>query len=326
MVRALVVGMLAFAISLGAGEPLVRFLRRRGLGKEISSDGPATHQVKAGTPTMGGVLIFATVLPITLAANIIDRRSILLPLGTIVAAGLLGLVDDLTTIVGRSPLARGQLGIGIQRRLKIVLLALLGLTAALLLYFPLEIHDVHVPWAGHFEMGPVYIPLAAAIIVASTAGVAITDGLDGLASGTTALAFLAYGVIALLQDQTYLATFCFTVVGATAGFLWYNSYPARVFMGDAGALALGSSLAVAALMTGQWLILPIVGIVFVLEASSDLIQIAYFRLTGGRRVFRMSPLHHHFELLGWSEPQVVMRFCLVGMVGAFLGVTLAAQV
>jgi phospho-N-acetylmuramoyl-pentapeptide-transferase len=275
---------------------------------------------------MGGALIFATVLPITLAANIIDRRSILLPLGTIVAAGLLGLADDLTTILGRSPLTRGQLGIGIARRLKIVLLALLGLTAAFLLYFPLEIHDVHVPWAGHFEMGPVYIPLAAAIIVASTAGVAITDGLDGLASGTTALAFLAYGIIALLQDQTYLATFCFTVVGATAGFLWYNSYPARVFMGDAGALALGSSLAVAALMTGQWLILPIIGIVFVIEAFSDLIQIAYFRLTGGRRVFRMSPLHHHFELLGWSEPQVVMRFWLVGLVGALLGVTLAAQV
>jgi phospho-N-acetylmuramoyl-pentapeptide-transferase len=324
MVRALVVAMLAFAISLAAGEPLVRFLRRRGLGKEISSDGPPSHQVKAGTPTMGGVLIFATVLPITLAANIIDRRSILLPLGTIVAAGLLGLVDDFTTIVGRSPLQ--QLGIGIQRRLKIVLLALLGLTAAFLLYFPLEIHDVHVPWAGHYEMGAVYIPLAAAIIVASTAGVAITDGLDGLASGTTALAFLAYGIIALLQEQTYLATFCFTVVGATAGFLWYNSYPARVFMGDAGALALGSSLAVAALMTGQWLILPIVGIVFVLEALSDIIQIAYFRLTGGRRVFKMSPLHHHFELLGWSEPQVVMRFWLVGLVGALLGVTLAAQV
>jgi phospho-N-acetylmuramoyl-pentapeptide-transferase len=326
MVRALVVGMLAFAISLAAGEPLVRFLRRRGLGKEISSDGPASHQVKAGTPTMGGFLIFATVLPITLAANIVDRLSILLPLGVIVAAGLIGLVDDFTTIVGRSPLPGGQLGMGIQRRLKIVLLALLGLTAAFLLYFPLEIHDVHVPWAGHFELGPVYIPLAAAIIVASTAGVAITDGLDGLAAGTTALAFLAYGVIALLQDQTYLATFCFTVVGATAGFLWYNSYPARVFMGDTGALALGSSLAVAALMTGHWLILPVIGIVFVLEASSDLIQIAYFRLTGGRRVFKMSPLHHHFELAGWSEPQVVMRFCLVGIVGAFLGVTLAAQV
>jgi phospho-N-acetylmuramoyl-pentapeptide-transferase len=324
MVRALVVAMLAFAISLTAGEPLVRFLRRRGLGKEISSDGPASHQVKAGTPTMGGVLIFATVLPITLAANIIDRRSILLPLGTIVAAGILGLTDDLTTIAGRSPLQ--QLGIGIQRRLKGLLFAVLGLTASLMLYFPLDIHDVHVPWAGHFEMGPVYIPLAAVVIVLSMGGVALTDGLDGLAGGTTALAFLAYGIIALLQEQTYLATFCFTVVGATAGFLWYNSYPARVFMGDTGALALGSSLAVAALMTGQWLILPVIGIVFVLEAFSIIIQISYFRLTGGRRLFKMSPLHHHFELLGWSEPQVVMRFCLVGIVGAFLGVTLAAQV
>lgn len=325
MVRALVVGMIGFAISLAAGEPLVRFLRRRGLGKEISSDGPASHQVKAGTPTMGGALIFATVLPITLAANVVDRLSILLPLGTIVAAGLLGLADDLRTIRGRSR-RTGQAGVGIQRRLKFLLLALLGLTAAFILYFPLEIHDVRVPWAGQFDLGPAYIPLAAAIIVASTAGVAITDGLDGLAGSTTALAFLAYGVIALLQEQTYLATFCFTVVGATAGFLWYNSYPARVFMGDTGALALGSSLAVVALMTGQWLILPIIGVVFVLEALSDIIQIAYFRLTGGRRVFKMSPLHHHFELLGWSEPQVTMRFCLLGIAGAFLGVTLAAQV
>jgi phospho-N-acetylmuramoyl-pentapeptide-transferase len=326
MIRALVVGMIAFAISLTAGEPLVRFLRRRGLGKDISSDGPASHQVKAGTPTMGGVLIFATALPITLAANIADRLSILLPLGTIVAAGLLGLADDLRTIIGRSRLPVGQVSVGIQRRLKILLLALLGLTAAFVLYFPLEIHDVRIPWAGQFDLGPAYIPLAAAIIVATTAGVAITDGLDGLAGGTSALAVLAYGIIALLQEQPYLATFCFTVVGATAGFLWYNSYPARVFMGDTGALALGSSLAVVALMTNQWLILPIIGVVFVLEALSDLIQIAYFRLTGGRRVFRMSPLHHHFELLGWSEPQVVMRFCLLGMAGALLGVTLAAQV
>ncbi len=320
MIHALVLGMIAFAISLTAGEPLVRFLRRRGLGKEINVDGPASHQVKAGTPTMGGVLIFATVLPITLAANIVDRLSILLPLGTIVAAGLLGLSDDLRTIVGRGR------GTGIQRRLKGVLLAALGLTAAFILYFAVDTHDVLIPWAGQFDLGPVYIPLAATVIMLAAGGVALTDGLDGLAAGTTALAFLAYGVIALLQEQIYLATFCFTVVGATGGFLWYNSYPARVFMGDTGALALGSSLAVVALMTSQWLILPIIGIVFVLEAFSDMIQIAYFRLTGGRRVFKMSPLHHHFELLGWSEPQVTMRFCLLGMVGALLGITLAAQV
>jgi phospho-N-acetylmuramoyl-pentapeptide-transferase len=319
MVRALILGAMAFVVSVVVGQPLVEFLRRRGLGKEISSDGPPSHSTKAGTPTMGGVLIFAMVLPITLAANILDRLSILLPLGTIVAAGLLGLVDDLRTIVGRART-------GLNKRLKVLLLTVLGLTAALVLYFALDVQDVKIPWAGEFELGPGYIPLAVLIIVFTTTAVAITDGLDGLAGGTSALAFLAYGIIALLQEQTYLATFCFTVVGATAGFLWYNSYPARVFMGDTGALALGSSLAVVALMTGHWLLLPIIGIVFVLEGLSDVIQIGYFRLTGGGRIFRMSPLHHHFELLGWSEPQVVMRFCLLGIVGSLLGVALAAKV
>jgi phospho-N-acetylmuramoyl-pentapeptide-transferase len=301
------------------GQPLVEFLRRRGLGKEISSDGPSSHLTKAGTPTMGGVLIFALVLPITLAANITGRLSILLPLGTIVAAGLLGLVDDLRTIIGKART-------GLNKRLKVLLLTALSLTAALVLYFALDVQDVKIPWAGQFDLGPGYIPLAALIIVFTTSAVAITDGLDGLAGGTSALAFLAYGIIALLQGQIYLATFCFTVVGATAGFLWYNSYPAQVFMGDTGALALGSSLAVVALMTGHWLLLPIIGIVFVLEGLSDVIQIGYFRLTGGKRIFRMSPLHHHFELLGWSEPQVVMRFWLLGIMGSLLGVTLASKV
>jgi phospho-N-acetylmuramoyl-pentapeptide-transferase len=319
MVRALMLGAMAFVVSVVVGQPLVEFLRRRGLGKEISSDGPPSHSTKAGTPTMGGVLIFAMALPITLAANIVDRLSILLPLGTIVAAGLLGMVDDLRTIVGRTRT-------GLNKRLKVFLLAALGLTATLVLYFALDAQNVKIPWAGEFELGPGYIPLAVLIIVFTTTAVAITDGLDGLAGGTTALAFLAYGVIALLQEQTYLATFCFTVVGATAGFLWYNSYPAQVFMGDTGALALGSSLAVVALMTGHWLLLPIIGIVFVLEGLSDIIQISFFRLTGGKRIFKMSPLHHHFELLGWSEPQVVMRFWLLGIVGSILGVSLASQV
>jgi len=319
MVRALVLGAMALVLSVVMGQPLVEFLRRRGLGKEISSDGPSSHLTKAGTPTMGGVLIFALVLPITLAANITGRLSILLPLGTIVAAGLLGLVDDLRTIIGKART-------GLNKRLKVLLLTALSLTAALVLYFALDVQDVKIPWAGQFDLGPGYIPLAALIIVFTTSAVAITDGLDGLAGGTSALAFLAYGIIALLQGQIYLATFCFTVVGATAGFLWYNSYPAQVFMGDTGALALGSSLAVVALMTGHWLLLPIIGIVFVLEGLSDVIQIGYFRLTGGKRIFRMSPLHHHFELLGWSEPQVVMRFWLLGIMGSLLGVTLASKV
>jgi len=291
-------GAMAFVVSVVVGQPLVEFLRRRGLGKEISSDGPPSHSPKAGTPTMGGVLIFAIALPITLAANIVDRLSILLPLGTIVAAGLLGMVDDLRTIIGRTRT-------GLNKRLKVFLLTVLGLTATLVLYFALDVQNVKIPWAGEFELGPGYIPLAVLIIVFTTTAVAITDGLDGLAGGTTALA---------------------SVVGATAGFLWYNSYPAQVFMGDTGALALGSSLAVVALMTGHWLLLPIIGIVFVLEGLSDIIQIGFFRLTGGKRIFKMSPLHHHFELLGWSEPQVVMRFWLLGIVGSLLGVSLASQV
>jgi phospho-N-acetylmuramoyl-pentapeptide-transferase len=319
MVRALALGVVALVLSVAAGQAMVDFLRQRGLGKEISSDGPASHAAKAGTPTMGGILIFSITLPITLAANIVDRLSILLPLTVIVAAGLLGLADDLQTIIGRAKA-------GLNKRLKVALLTALGLGAALVLYFALDTEDIRVPWAGTFDLGPIYILLAVMVILFTTTSVAITDGLDGLAAGTTALAFLAYGVIALLQEQTFLATFCFTVVGATAGFLWYNSYPAKVFMGDTGALALGSSLAVVALMTGHWLLLPVIGLVFVLEGLSDIIQIGYFRLTGGGRLLKMSPLHHHFELMGWSEPQVVMRFWLLGAAGALLGIALAAQV
>jgi phospho-N-acetylmuramoyl-pentapeptide-transferase len=202
-------------------------------------------------------------------------------------------------------------------------LTALALAAALILYYGLDARSINVPHFGKYEIGLVYIPVAVAILVGTTSAVAVTDGLDTLAGGTAALAFGAYGVIAFLQEQTFLATFSFTVVGATLGFLWYNAYPARVIMGDTGALALGSALAVVALMTGQWLLLPVVGVVFVMEALSVVIQVAYFRLTGGRRVFRMSPLHHHFELLGWSEPQVVTRFWLIGMVGGLLGIALA---
>jgi phospho-N-acetylmuramoyl-pentapeptide-transferase len=320
MVYALVVGSSAFVLSLAAGGPVVAFLQRRGLGKGISSDGPASHAVKAGTPTMGGLLIFGVVLLVTAPTNLFERLSILLPLGAIVSTGLLGLADDYLTLEGRERIeahARAHM------LAKIGTLTALGLAASLILYFGLDARSINVPHFGKYEMGLIYIPIAVAIIVGTTSAVAVTDGLDTLAGGTAAAAFGAYGVIAFLQDQTFLATFSFTVVGATLGFLWYNAHPARVFMGDTGALALGSTLAIVALMTGQWLLLPIVGVVFVMEALSDVIQIVYFRLTGGRRVFRMSPLHHHFELMGWSEPQVVTRFWLIGMVGGLLGIALA---
>lgn len=151
----------------------------------------------------------------------------------------------------------------------------------------------------------------------------LADGLDGLAAGTVLVAFLSYGVIAYLQEQVYLVAFCLTVVGALMGFLWYNAYPAQVIMGDTGALALGGTLATVALMTGQWLLLPVVGIVFVAEGLSDILQVSYYKRTKGKRLFRMAPLHHHFELCGWSEVQVTLRFWIIGILGGMLGVALA---
>jgi phospho-N-acetylmuramoyl-pentapeptide-transferase len=316
MVYALVVGASAFVVSLIAGEPLVRLLQRRGWGKAISADGPASHSVKAGTPTVGGLLIFGTVFLVTAPTNLFDKLSIFLPLGVIVAAGGLGLVDDLLTLEGRVQRA-------LNKRLKLSLLFALAVGAALILYLGLDIESINLPHFGKYSIGPVYVLIAIITMMATTSAVAVTDGLDSLAGGTTALAFGAYGVIAFLQEQTFLATFSFTVVGATLGFLWYNAHPARLFMGDTGAMALGATLAVVALMTGWWILLPVIGIVFVMEALSDVVQIVYFRLTGGRRILRMSPLHHHFELLGWSEPQIVTRFWLIGMVGGLLGIALA---
>lgn len=320
MAYSLSIGFVAFLVALVAGRPLVEFLRRRHLGKAISADGPATHAAKAGTPTMGGLLILGVGLGLTLVANLYDDPAVLLPFGVALAAGLMGLADDLLTLQGRERVEAHARSVMLA---KIGGLTAIGLAVGLILYYPLEVREVSIPHFGDSYIGLWFVPLAVGIVIATTSAVAISDGLDGLAGGTTALAFGAYGVIAVLQGQEFLATFSFTMVGATLGFLWYNAHPARVFMGDTGALALGASLAVVALMTGWWLLLPLIGVVFVAEALSDVIQVGYFRLTGGRRVFRMSPLHHHFELVGWSEPQVVLRFWLVGMMGAMLGIALA---
>lgn len=320
MVQALVMGVVAFCVSVAAGGPLVGLLRRLGLGKEISSDGPVSHLTKAGTPTIGGLLILGTVLPITLAANLAGRPSILLPLGAMLAAGAVGLADDALTLRGRQRIDPHSRLFGLA---KFTAFALLGLAVGLILYFPLEIRGTFVPGVGNFELGPWYVPVVVFVVMGSIVSLALADGLDGLAGGTGAIAFLAYAIIALTQGQDFLGAFALTMVGALLGFLWYNSHPARVFMGDTGALALGAALAVTAFMTGHWLLLPIIGVVFVAETLSVATQVIYFKLTGGRRLFRMSPIHHHFELLGWSEPQVVVRFWLVGALGAVVGVALA---
>ncbi|HEU4760314.1 MAG TPA: phospho-N-acetylmuramoyl-pentapeptide-transferase, partial [Dehalococcoidia bacterium] len=219
----------------------------------------------------------------------------------------------------------------LNKRVKLAAFLAIGVAAAVGLYHDglLDLSAVNVPYDGRHDLGAWYVPIAVAVVVLSAGGAAVTDGLDGLAAGTAAIAYAAYGFIALSQEQTYLGAFCFTVAGAALGFLWHNSYPARLFMGDTGALALGGGLAVVAFMTGQWLVLPLVGVVFVLEGASVYLQIAYFRLSGGKRIFRMAPLHHHFEAAdggGWSEVQVVQRFWLAGLLGAVVGSILALEV
>ncbi len=312
---------LAFVLALAIGGPMIAWIRRRGFGKAISEEGPGTHHVKSGTPTMGGIIFITAIVILTIAANLVegDRWSILLPLVGIVALAALGWLDDTGTLIGR-------VQSGLSWRIKFALLGLFSVGVGLVLYFGLEVRSLNVPWAGQFDLGPIYVVIAAAVVFSTIISVGITDGLDSLAGGTAAIAIASFGVIAVGQEQDFIVRFAFTTVGAVLGFLWFNAHPAQIFMGETGSLALGGALAILALMTGHWLLLPVIGVVFVLEALSDIIQVGYYKWSGGRRVFRMAPFHNHLELGGWSEPQIVTRFWLIGMAGGILGVALALQV
>jgi phospho-N-acetylmuramoyl-pentapeptide-transferase len=270
---------------------------------------------------MGGLLIFGVALAVALVAAVPKDADALLPV--IVAAVMvpIGFYDDLGTLIGREKReAHDRLGM----IMKLIAFTGVGVIAAWVLYDGIEAPRLLVPHYGSYDPGPVYIVIAIGVIVATTSAVGVTDGLDMLAGSTTAVAFAAYGAIALMEGQDGIATFCFVLAGALCGFLWHNAYPARVFMGETGSLALGACLAVVALQTGWWLLLPVIGVVFVAEALSDVIQIGSYRLRGGKRVFRMAPLHHHFEKLGLPETQVAVRFLMVGVAAALAGVALAA--
>ena len=319
MIHALFTGAITFFVAVAIGTPIVNYLRRQKIGKEISEYLPE-HQKKAGTPTFGGFIIWLpTFLVTAVAVDWWNHQSILLPLGMIGITMAAGFVDDLGTLQHRAQK-------GLSWRFKMSFTALFGLAAAIVLFEYIEVQSINIPYVGSYELGLFYIPLAAGIIVATTSAVAVTDGLDGLAGGTTLIAFIAYGILGFIQGQEFVATFAFIIAGSTLGFLWYNAHPAKVIMGDTGALALGSSLAVIALMTGQWLLLPVIGIVFVAEMGSNLLQIGYFRLSGGKRLFRRAPFHHHLDLRGRAETQIVPRFWLVSIVAAMAGVALALEV
>lgn len=317
MSYALMVGSATFVLAFACGFPLIRVLNSLRVGKEVRADGPITHQEKSGTPTMGGIMIWMSVFVATAAFNVVNNPSIIVPLGVIAATGLVGVLDDLQTLV-RRPLG------GMTARAKLAGLTVIAIGAAVAIEVFLRIDFVYVPTIREpIEIGVLAIPLAVVAIIGAANAVNLTDGLDSLAGVCAAVAFACYGIIAHLQGQTPLVTFCFSVVGALLAFLWFNAHPAHLFMGDTGALSLGAALATVAIMTGHVLLLPIIGLVFVLEALSVIAQVIYFKITGGRRLFRMSPLHHHFELGGWSETQVAQRFWLVSVLSGMVGIALA---
>ncbi len=323
MAYSLTLGTISFLIAVIWGAPLINLLRQWGIGKGIRIEGPQTHQVKRGTPTMGGLMIIIPVLVITGILNVANLlgfnligQSILVPMGVMLAFGILGAVDDLMGVK--------VITTGLPARNKMIWSIVFAALTAVFLHYVLDLRSIAIPGVEEkIDIGWLYIPIAMFIIVGSSNAVNLTDGLDGLAGSIAAVAFAAYGVIAFLQGQIWLVAFVFTVVGAILAFLWYNAHPAELFMGDAGSLALGATLAVVALMTGQWLLLPVVAFMFLAETMSVILQVAYFKLTGGKRLFKMSPLHHHFELLGWSETQVAQRFWLIGILSAMLGIALA---
>jgi phospho-N-acetylmuramoyl-pentapeptide-transferase len=307
--------LLAFAIVVVLMPTFIRLLRRMGMGKRIRLEGPETHYVKEGTPTMGGLLIVLVVLAVAFLMEVLGDGfvdgSTFAPMATLALVGILGTADDWLN---------ARTGDGISATQKLLWQTVVAGVAAWQIQDTYEITALAVPLVGAVSIHPfVFILIAAFAIVATSNAVNITDGLDGLAGGTLIFAFIGYMVIAFTFGQPNLAVLCALIIGAILAFLWFNVHPAQIFMGDSGALALGATLAVTALITGQVLLLPLIGLVFVLETGAVILQVASVKLRG-RRLFLMSPLHHHFELKGWDEEKITLRFWIVGALAALVGV------
>ncbi|HWR40064.1 MAG TPA: phospho-N-acetylmuramoyl-pentapeptide-transferase [Patescibacteria group bacterium] len=303
-------------IALAAGPVLIPFLRRLKFGQSIRQEGPQSHLVKAGTPTMGGLIM---VLALALSTLLFSRSmEIWVALFVTLGYGLIGFWDDFIKVVLKRNL-------GLKAREK--LLAQVVIAAGLAYFSAVYMNrgtDLWIPfWGQNFDLGLGYYGLIFLVLVGTTNGVNLTDGLDGLAAGVTTVAAVAYAVIASMFLKPDLAIFCAALAGACVGFLKYNAYPAKIFMGDTGSLALGGALAAVAVMTKTELLLMVVGGIYVIETLSVAIQVASFKSTG-RRVFRMAPIHHHFELSGWSEQKVVAVFWLAAAVFALLALGILA--
>ena len=306
--------LIAFGIVVFIGPGMIRYLTKLKFGQSVRVDGPRRHLQKAGTPTMGGIMI---VIGLVIAALIIGKGSthLLFAIFITAAYGAIGFLDDLLIILTRRSL-------GLKARQKLfgqmfiaVLVALYALSRSDIgttVLIPFTEMSVELPVA-------VYVILVLGVMLGTTNAVNLTDGLDGLAAGSVTIAAASYGVIAYLLGNVDLAVFAGSLAGACLGFVWFNAHPAAVFMGDTGALALGAALGILAILTRTPFHLAIVGGLFVIETLSDIIQVVYFRLTKGKRFFKMAPLHHHFELVGWEEPKIVARFWLIGLFFALVG-------
>jgi phospho-N-acetylmuramoyl-pentapeptide-transferase len=267
-------------------------------------------------PTMAGIIFVLSTLIVTIAGNL-SRSETWLPLAAMVGAGTIGLIDDVINIKGGGGKIAGM-------RTKVKSMLLLGVAAIGGWWFfaKLGVTSVHIPFLDSWHIGWLIIPLFMLVIFSTAVAVNFTDGLDGLAGGLAAIAFGAYAIIALIEGKYGIAGFCMTVVGALLSYTWFNIYPARFFMGDVGSFALGTALGVVAMLTDTVFLLPVIGIVFVAEVGSVIIQNISKRLRNGKKIFLSSPIHHHFEAIGWPETKVTMRFWVIGNVAAFIGVIL----
>jgi phospho-N-acetylmuramoyl-pentapeptide-transferase len=318
----------ALAISLALGPWMVRKLREFQIGQVIRQEGPQTHRPKAGTPTMGGLLILTASLVPTLLWADLTNVYVWIAVLTTAGYGAIGFADDYLKIVRRSHhglLPRYKMGN------QIVIGTAVGIALLVLAHYGLYSTRLIFPFFKRLipDLGWTYLLFATFVLVSSSNTVNLTDGLDGLAVSVFAIAAAAYTALAYVTGHRVFAEYLLLVrfppaaeltvfggalVGASLGFLWFNSYPAEIFMGDVGSLALGAALGIIAILIKQELLLPIVGGIFVLEGLSVILQVGYFKATGGKRLFRMAPLHHHFELIGWSEPKVITRFVIVAII------------
>lgn len=337
IVRVLLLTATAFVLAFAWAPALIRLLNRWGMGKSIRPESSAPifaklHSKKAGTPTMGGILVWTTVFALAIALhylapfleptsllarlNFLSRSETLLPLGALVASAIVGFIDDYFNVKGIGPK-----GGGLRMRHRLLIYTLIAVVGAWWFRVKLDWDLLHIPFVGDFNIGFWYVPFFILVIVATSFSVNEADGLDGLAGGSLLTSFGAFAIIAFSQGRYDLAVFCGVILGALLAFQWFNIHPARVFMGDTGAMSLGVTLGMVAMLTNAALYLPIIGFVFVLESLSVILQI-FWRKVFKRKLFRSAPFHHHLEAIGWPECQIVMRLWVVSTVAAAVGVAL----